>query len=71
MTATRFIETEALLLAMEDADVDSGVYTVDEYLRQNFLPVELRKLENAAYLLSSRARHVRKNDPEYDPSKVL
>lgn len=55
-----FIETEALLLALEDAEADSGNHEpLDEYLESEFLPGELAKLEQAADLLSYRAGKVK------------
>jgi hypothetical protein len=52
-----FIETKALLLALEDADVYSpdNHDPLDDYLREQFLEGELRKLAEAADLLSRRA----------------
>lgn len=51
---THYTETEALLIAAEDAEADSGAYAVDEYLRVHFLPKELEQLEAAARVLAYR-----------------
>jgi hypothetical protein len=47
-------ETEALLIAAEDAEADTGAYAVDEYLRVHFLPAELVQLGAAATVLAER-----------------
>lgn len=61
MPDTLYTETEALLRAMQDAETDSGnTDATDEYLRENFLPGELRKLALAAELLSERAFVIRR-----------
>lgn len=53
---TQFIETEALLHAMQDAEAHSGnTDMTDDYLRENFLTSELRALTQAAELLAERA----------------
>lgn len=49
-------ETEAFLIAAEDAEADSGAYAVDEYLRVHFLPAELDDLGRAATVLAERCR---------------
>jgi hypothetical protein len=61
MSDTPYTETEALLLALNDAEADSGsTELLDEYLRREFLPGELRKLERGADLLSYRASEIRR-----------
>jgi len=57
---TPFVETEALLLALDDADADSGNTdaTVD-YLIANLLPGELSRLQRAAGVLSDACRDAR------------
>jgi hypothetical protein len=48
--------TEALILALEDVEADSGnTEALDAYLRENFLEGELMTLANAAEHLSTRA----------------
>lgn len=55
MPDTPYCETEALLLALADADADSGnTDELDAYLRAEFLPNELARLEHGADLLSAR-----------------
>lgn len=57
---TSFTETEALLRAMEDSEVDSGnTDLTDTYLREQFLPGELHRLRWAAMLLAERCRVIR------------
>jgi hypothetical protein len=56
---TPYTETEALLLAQEDSEADSGnTDLTDAYLRENFLPGELQRLAWAADLLANRCRVV-------------
>jgi hypothetical protein len=51
-----FTEHTALNLAAEDIESDSGNHEpLDAYLRENFLPSELRQLSNACALLGARA----------------
>jgi len=51
-----YAETTALVLAMEAVEADSGnTDDLDAYLRDDFLPGELRSLERAAELLCDRA----------------
>lgn len=54
---TKFVETEALLIAIEDSEADSGAYAVDAYLddAEHFTERELRVLCVAADVLSDRA----------------
>lgn len=59
MQETPYVETEALLLALEDARIDSSVFEVDNYLREHFTIGKLRRLEDATDLLSARARAIR------------
>ena len=56
---TDFKQTEAILMATEDAEVDSGVYIVDDYLTKHFSKEELKELEKAADVLSYRCRNIR------------
>lgn len=61
MGETRFIETEALLKAMGDAEADSGnTEATLTYLRDNFLPNELRKLDEAIGILDECIAQVRR-----------
>jgi hypothetical protein len=61
MPETQFIETEALLRAMQDAEVDSGdTEATLTYLRDNFMPGELRRLEAAVTVLDECIYQVRK-----------
>lgn len=61
MAETQFTETEALLIAMQDAEADSGnTDALDSYLRQNFLPGELLSLAAAAGLLYDQALEIRR-----------
>lgn len=53
--ATEWTETEALILAMEDYDADSGNHEpLDRYIVENLLPGERKKLSFAAGLLEER-----------------
>lgn len=58
MPDTPYLETEALLMAIEDFEIDSGIYTVDEYLDMRFTEHELRKLAFGAATLADRAWEV-------------
>jgi hypothetical protein len=61
MPETQFIETEALLRAMQDAEADSGNYDATlTYLREQFLPGELRKFEDAVDVLAECIGRVRR-----------
>lgn len=61
MSDTDYIETEALLRAMADAEADSGnVDTTVDYLVETFLPGELRHLRKAAGLLYDACTEARK-----------
>lgn len=56
MTHTPLTETEALLLAIEDSEADSGNHEpLDEYLMENLMESEVWKLAEAADVLSDRA----------------
>jgi hypothetical protein len=58
MPETPYMETEALLLAVEDARVDSGnTDALDAYL-DTFFVAELLDLERAAQLLADRAHEI-------------
>ncbi len=51
-----FVEQEAILIALEDAEVDSGVFLVDEFLQsEHFTERSVRKLAEAAELLAERS----------------
>lgn len=53
---TAFADEIALRLAYEDVEADSGNHQpLDEYLAEHFLPGELRRLSEAADVLSERA----------------
>jgi len=57
---TPYTETEALLLAMDDLEADSGNHKpLDRYIVENFLPGERRRLASAARLLEERAWAIR------------
>lgn len=51
MSSTPYSETEALLRALEEVEGNAESSTHD-YLREHFLPNELRKLASAAELLA-------------------
>lgn len=54
-----FIEHEALNLAFEDMEADSGNHEpLDDYLREEFLEGELYRLMDAADVLSNRCSAV-------------
>jgi len=56
MPKTPYVETEALLHALSDAEVDSGnTDETDAYLRDHFRPGELHALAAGAKLLAERA----------------
>ncbi len=57
---TPYTETEALLLAIEDCDVDSGNHgPLDRYIVENLTPRERRDLSTAAALLEERCWYLR------------
>lgn len=58
---TAYTETEALLIAQEDVEADSGnSEETDAYLRENFTAGELQRLAWTAEHLAERCRAIRR-----------